>query len=124
MKTAALCEDVLLRVEESDAALTPSRGTETATSQLTTVLREDLAGLAEQRREELIDALASNAATVKTLQPHQLAESLRQIREALRERFPNCESIKDSPRGLRGEGVLAIDEETFYIHGWGYDARS
>ncbi len=46
------------------------------------------------------------------------------IREALRERWPVCEDVRNAPRGLRVDGLVRVDSRSFYVHGFACDNAS
>jgi len=88
--------------------------------ELKALLRDELAGLEAERRAELLEGLAIS-------DPHREAESvalstqLFGLREVLRERLPVCVVDERQPVGLAVEGILAIDERSFWINGWAHD---
>src|SRR5262249_13666929 len=43
------------------------------------------------------------------------------IREALRERLPACDEVKEQPRSLRVDGLIRLDARSFYLHGFAFD---
>src|SRR4051812_8113275 len=122
---AALTDDLLLRIDHAgNSAIVAAGDGVVPTVSLTTLLRDEFAALDGARREHIFTSTAAVAAELKTRHPNRLAESLMQIREALRERHPTSEQVKGSARGLRAAGVLTLDDESFYLHGWSYDAES
>jgi GT2 family glycosyltransferase len=82
---------------------------------LSAVLRERACGLDSAAREALLTSTAGSSAARR---------ALLQIREALRERWPVCEDVRGSPRGLHVDGLLRVDDRSFYVHGWAYDNES
>jgi GT2 family glycosyltransferase len=84
---------------------------------LKALLREEYAGLEAEQRGELLERLAESAdggnggSTARSARLHG-------VREVLRERLPVCVVDERQPVGLAVEGILAIDERSFWITGW------
>ncbi|HSC21061.1 MAG TPA: glycosyltransferase family 2 protein [Solirubrobacterales bacterium] len=88
--------------------------------QLKALLRDELAGLEAERRNEIVAELASSP----LLEEHgslELSGSLYEIREVLRERLPACAVDARQPVGLAVEQILAVDERCFWVSGWMHD---
>src|SRR5437773_7621728 len=114
-RAARLADDVLLTADGrlvGDAA-----GAEVV--ELRMLLREDLAGLDEPKRRQIVDAVAM--AGTKSSQPMRLRHGMHQVREALRERWPTLDDVRGNERGLHVDGLLRIDEWSFYVYGWTFE---
>ena len=77
------------------------------------MLRERVVALSATEREQII----SDCTGDKTASPRAVFS----VREALRERWPSCDQVKDQPRGLRVDGLIRINPRSFYIYGFAYD---
>lgn len=86
---------------------------------LRALLREEFAGLEAEQRGELLERLAESADGNGGSAA--LSARLHGVREVLRERLPVCVVDERQPVGLAVEGILAIDERSFWIDGWARD---
>jgi GT2 family glycosyltransferase len=118
-QTAHLSAEVELTVEAGSAELRAAKGGEPEGS-LKTLLREELAALDAERRNEISAGLAASP-LVAEHPSLELSGSLYEVREALRERLPACAVDARQPVGLAVEQILAIDERSFWISGWMHD---
>lgn len=117
---APVAADVELVVEKGRAELRAAEQGAEPAGQLKALLREELAGLDAERRNEIVDGLASSP----LLEEHgslELSSSLYEIREALRERLPAAAVEARQPVGLAVEQVLAVDDRSFWVSGWMHD---
>jgi GT2 family glycosyltransferase len=87
---------------------------------LRSLVREELAPLDAQAREAVLATLARATAQEGGASP-ELSRALHAIREVLRERLPRCEVDERQPTGLSVEQLLAVDDSSFWIHGWMHD---
>lgn len=88
-------------------------------SDLKVLLREEYAGLEADQRGELLERLAESADGNGGSAA--LSARLYGVREVLRERLPVCIVDERQPVGLAVEGIMAIDERSFWINGWARD---
>ena len=120
-QTARLSAEVELAVAGGGAVeLRPAKGGEEPAGGLKALLRDELAALDAERRNEISAELAASS----LLAEHpslELSGSLYEIREVLRERLPACSVDAHQPVGLAVEQILAIDERSFWISGWMHD---
>jgi GT2 family glycosyltransferase len=86
---------------------------------LKALLRDEYAGLEAEERAELLERLAQSAGGEDGSAA--LSVRLFGVREVLRERLPVCVVDERQPVGLAVEGILAIDERSFWINGWARD---
>jgi GT2 family glycosyltransferase len=77
-----------------------------------------LAPLPAAERNRLHDALGRAGGGAA------LARSLYELREGLRERLPRYERTAGAPRGLVADGILELDERSFYLEGWAVDREA
>ncbi len=92
---------------------------------LRTTIREKLAGLEAETREQILDFLtATPAEHERTLDPLGLAKSLFVLREALRDPYPRAELHPDESQGLHVGAVAKIDDRTFFVRGWARDDQA
>ncbi len=87
---------------------------------LKSLVREELAPLDAQAREEVLATLA-RATVQEGGASLELSRALYAIREVLRERLPRCEVDERQPAGLSVEQILAVDDSSFWINGWMHD---
>ena len=134
MKCAPLSDDLLLTCDGQTVPAPPSAASPSLASprsadesvDLRTILREDLASLDASAREEIVDRLAS----ATSAHPNRLRHDLHRVREALRERLPTQDDVRGggggggATRGLHVDGLLRIDANSFYLHGWAIDRES
>jgi GT2 family glycosyltransferase len=118
--TAHLSAEVELAVESGSAELRPAKGGEDPAGSLKTLLRDRLAALDAERRNEISAELGASP-LVAEHPSLELSGSLYGIREVLRERLPACAVDARQPVGLAVEQILAIDERSFWISGWMHD---
>jgi GT2 family glycosyltransferase len=118
-RTARLSVDVELAVEGREVELRAAEEPGEPGG-LKSLLREELAGLEPERREEVLQKLAASP-LLEELGSLELSASLHEIREVLRERLPACAVDAHQPVGLAVEQILAIDERSFWISGWMHD---
>jgi GT2 family glycosyltransferase len=90
-------------------------------TELSTLLRQTLAPLAADDRARIMELLNTRSADAPDVG---LSRGSLQVREALRERWPRCGSMKNAARGLCLEQVLRVDQRTFYVHGWACDTQA
>jgi GT2 family glycosyltransferase len=119
-QTARLSADVELAVDAETVELRESKLVDEPEGSLKALLRDELAALDADRRNEISAELAASplAAENSSLE---LSGSLYEIREVLRERLPACAVDARQPAGLAVEQILAIDERSFWISGWMHD---
>ncbi len=117
---ARLSAEVELAVADGAAELRPAKGEEESGGSLKTLLRDELAVLDAERRNEISAGLASSSLAAEN-PSLELSGSLYEIREVLRERLPACAVDARQPVGLAVEQILAIDERSFWISGWMHD---
>ncbi len=98
-------------------------GASGSAADLSTILRNRLAGLDAKTREALLRFI------VRVAGPElhgpgglKLAKRLALIRDVLRERLPYCTVREDEPLGLHVDEIHALDEQTFWLKGWVWDA--
>ena len=92
---------------------------------LRTTIREKLAGLEAETREQALTFLAAASAEHgRTLDPLGLAKSLFVLREALRDPYPRPELHPDEAQGLHIGAVAKIDDRTFFVRGWARDDQA
>jgi GT2 family glycosyltransferase len=84
------------------------------------LLREDLVALDESERHRILADLAS----AMSAHSRKLRHELHRVREALRERFPIQDDVRGATRGLHVDGLLRVDANSFYVHGWSFDRES
>ena len=99
-----------------------SGGPSASPTDLTTILRAQLAGLDESTRAALLGFVVGVAGD-DLYRPGGmlLAQKLALIRDVLRERLPYCTVREDQPLGLHVDEIHALDERTFWIKGWVWD---
>lgn len=119
-RTARLSAEVDLTVGASGAGLRRANGGEEPEGSLKVLLRDELAALDAERRNEISAELAASALVAES-PSLELSGSLYEIREVLRERLPACAVDARQPVGLAVEQILAIDERSFWISGWMHD---
>ena len=115
-------EEVALEVGGDSISLNGG-GPSGSAADLTTILRTKLAGLDAQTREDLLGFIVGVAG--KDLHGPgglKLAKRLALIRDVLRERLPYCTVREDEPLGLHIDEIHALDEQTFWVKGWVWDA--
>lgn len=98
----------------------PQERWEEVRGDLKTLVRDELAPLDANAREEVLDSISA-VTELDGKASHELSSSLHSIREVLRERLPRCALSEDNPVGLAVDEVLAIDERTFWVKGWMHD---
>jgi GT2 family glycosyltransferase len=119
-QAARLSAEVELALVASEPELRAARGGEESAVSLKSLLRDELASLDAERRNEISAELA--ASPVVAEHPSlELSGSLYEIREVLRERLPACAVDARQPAGLAVEQILAVDERSFWISGWMHD---
>ncbi len=118
--TARLASDTELVVEKGRVELRPAKKAGEPDGQLKTLLREELAALDADRRNEVVDELASSPLLAER-GSLELSASLYEIREVLRERLPACAVDARQPVGLAVEQILAVDDRSFWVSGWMHD---
>jgi O-antigen biosynthesis protein len=119
-QTARLSAEVELAVDGGDVELRESKVADEPEGNLKGLLRDELAALDAERRNEISAELAASP-LVAEHPSLELSGSLYGIREALRERLPACAVDARQPVGLAVEQILAIDERSFWITGWMHD---
>lgn len=87
----------------------------TAIQSLVVDVMAELDGDCRANIGQWISGFAGRASSVDC---EQLADSLYNLREVLRERLPLCEPVPGERQGLSVDLVLAADERTFYLKGW------
>jgi len=88
-------------------------------------LRERLAPLGRDNREEMMDLLEELAAAERpSRDPIGLSASRALAREGLREPLPPSVVDRDEPQGLHFDSVLALSETAFYLRGWARDGQA
>jgi GT2 family glycosyltransferase len=92
---------------------------EFVTTDLRTLLRNGLAALDANTRDDIVRFVATSC-SLWSERRHQisLSKKLLQIREALRERAPYWSISPDQPLGINIEAIMAVDESCFWIKGW------
>lgn len=92
---------------------------------LRSFLRERLAGLGRDDREETMELLEELAAAERpSRDPIGLSTSRALAREGLREPLPPSVVDRDEPQGLHFDSVLALSETAFYVRGWARDGQA
>jgi len=92
---------------------------------LRTTIREKLAGLEAETREQVLGFLAAAPAEHgRTLDPLGLSKSLFVLREALRDPYPRTELRADDVQGLHVGAVAKVDDRTFFVRGWARDDQA
>ncbi|MGE5407623.1 MAG: glycosyltransferase family 2 protein [Syntrophothermus sp.] len=91
-----------------------------ATTELGTLLREELARLPRPSRERIL-AQISAAPELERAASTRVGAALHTVREVLRERLPRCEVSETRVAGVAVERILAIDDNSFWINGWRHD---
>ncbi|HEX3040675.1 MAG TPA: glycosyltransferase family 2 protein [Solirubrobacterales bacterium] len=92
---------------------------------LRTTIREKLAGLEAETREQLLGFLAATPGEhAGSLDPVGLAKSLFVLREALRDPYPRTELRADDVQGLHVGAVARVDDRTFFVRGWARDDQA
>lgn len=92
---------------------------------LRSFLRERLAGLARDDREETMELLEELAAAEPpSRDPIGLSAGRALAREGLREPLPPSIVDRDEPQGLHFDSVLALSETAFYVRGWARDGQA
>ncbi len=115
-----LSPDVDLVVDAGAVELRKSRTAGEPDGSLKALLREELAALDADRRNEISAELGASP-LVGEHPSLPLSGSLYEIREVLRERLPACAVDARQPVGLAIEQILAIDERSFWVSGWMHD---
>ena len=88
-------------------------------------LRERLAPLGRDDREETMDLLEELAAAERpSRDPIGLSASRALAREGLREPLSPSVVDRDEPQGLHFDSVLALSETAFYLRGWARDGQA
>jgi GT2 family glycosyltransferase len=95
---------------------------ESATVDVKTFLRRWLAPLDCKERNEVVDFLA--CAAMNATPSVRTGKALLSVRELLRERLMPHNNDPDLPRGLIVEHILQVDERSYFIKGWVYDAEA
>jgi O-antigen biosynthesis protein len=114
-------EDVELEIDGSRLSL-PAGGAAWNDVELSALVRERLAGLGPEARENLVEFIARACApNLEGPGRAALADRLRLIRDSLRERLPLGEIREGEPRALALDDILAIDDRSFWIKGWVWD---
>jgi GT2 family glycosyltransferase len=119
-RSARLSAGTELVVEKGRVELRPVKVAGEPDGRLKALLREELAALAADRRNEIVDELASSPLLAEQ-GSLELSASLYEIREILRERLPACAVDARQPIGLAVEQILAVDERSFWVSGWMHD---
>jgi len=119
-QTARLSAEVELVVGGGGVELRRSTAADEPRGSLKGLLRDELAALDAERRNEISAELAASP-LVAEHPSLELSGSLYGIREALRERLPACAVDARQPVGLAVEQILAVDEGSFWITGWMHD---
>jgi O-antigen biosynthesis protein len=92
---------------------------------LRTLLREYLAGLdTETRARILMFLLAATDGRESSVDAMRLSESLSLVRDALRDPHPRISLGSEETRSLRIDGLVRIDEGSFFVHGWMNDEEA
>jgi GT2 family glycosyltransferase len=92
---------------------------------LRTLVREDLAALPREARESVLDFVISASAESGSTQDRlALCRSLFTLRDALRESYPRSTVLRDEPRGLHIDTIIALDERSFFVCGWIRDEQA
>jgi GT2 family glycosyltransferase len=99
-----------------------SQELEDATTDLGTLVEQELVDLDSQAREE-IQQIILRAAAPDLDQPgaFSLGKTLYSVRERLREPLRQSTTDKDEPQAAQVESVVAVDETGFWITGWTRD---
>jgi len=119
-RSARLSANVELVVEKGRVELRPAKGPGEPDGRLKALLREEMAALDADRRNEIADELASSPLLAER-GSLELSASLYEIREILRERLPACAVDARQPVGLAVEQILAVDDRSFWVSGWMHD---
>jgi GT2 family glycosyltransferase len=97
----------------------PVRGLQT---DLKTLIRRGLAGLDADDRQRVLAFLCTlhddSRSSERALH---LSRALHQVRMGLRERLPPSVDVPGEPQVLHVSDLVAIDERSFYVHGWACD---
>jgi GT2 family glycosyltransferase len=89
---------------------------------LRTLLRNELAALPSEQREEILDfILASAASDLRGPGALAVARRLAHVRAALREQLPQYTIHEEDPHAVWVNDILAIDHESFWVKGWVHD---
>jgi GT2 family glycosyltransferase len=116
--------ELVLRSGEEEIRLGPGLALAVAVD-LRTTIREKLAGLQAEEREQILAFLAATPAEHgRTLDPLGLGKSLFALREALRDPFPRAELHPDESQGLHIGAVAKVDDRTFFVRGWTRDDQA
>jgi O-antigen biosynthesis protein len=92
---------------------------------LRTLVREHLAGLGAETRARIIKfLLAVTDGSESSIDPMRLGESLALLRDALRDPHPRVSLGSEVPRSLHIDGLVRIDERSFFAHGWMHDEHA
>jgi GT2 family glycosyltransferase len=90
---------------------------------LQTLLRDELAGLDADERARLLEfILAAVAGELRGPGAITFAERLARIRDGLREQLPRTAVSDTDPYAVEAEAVYALDDDSFWVRGWLYDA--
>lgn len=90
---------------------------------LQTLVRDRLAGLQPEVRGRMLAWFTESLLGSRAVD-RRLVKNLRFLREALRERLLICKVDKNEPQGMHIGTLLAVDEQTFYVRGWMWDAEA
>ena len=100
------------------------RQSDTATHDLSALLRRELSGLEPEARRQLMDAIITACAPeLEGSGSTTLCRNLSLIRDVLREPLPYVSVGEDESQSLHVEELLAIDERSFWVRGWVWNAE-
>lgn len=117
---ASPSETVELQLGSGDRLELPGEQWEEVRGDLKALVRDELAPLDAEGREEILETLAA-ATTLEGGSSFELSRSLHAIREVLRERLPRCAVSEEKPVGLAVEEILSVDDSSFWVNGWMHD---
>ena len=104
--------------------LTITGGSDPGRPDLSGLLRRELSGLEPETRRQLMDSIISACAPeLEGNGSARLCRNLSLIRDVLREPLPYVSVNEDEAYSFHVEELLAIDERSFWIRGWIWNAE-